>query len=82
MYYQGKYPETPEGKTLESFHLTIRKWVRRSEKPEPVSQVLAGKSYQEVADENDMTGNMRRPPHSFFILRQPLLYFNSLRLFH
>ena len=32
MYYQGKYPKTPEGQSDETFHHTIRKWVRRSEK--------------------------------------------------
>ena len=32
MYYQGKYPETPEGIKTRSFHDLIREWVRRSEK--------------------------------------------------
>ena len=32
MYYQGEYPETPEGVTLESFHQIIRQWARKSER--------------------------------------------------
>ena len=32
MYYQGKYPKTPEGIRTEKFHATIRKWARSSER--------------------------------------------------
>ena len=32
MYRQWEYPETPEWQDLETFHHTIRKWVRRSER--------------------------------------------------
>ncbi len=32
MYYQGEYPETPEGVTLEAFHHIIRQWARKSER--------------------------------------------------
>ena len=32
MYYRGKYPETPEWLSSDSFHHIIRRWVRVSEK--------------------------------------------------
>ena len=32
MYYQGEYPETPEGQKKKRFHDTIKDWVRMSEK--------------------------------------------------
>jgi len=69
MYYEGKYPETPEGISEWRFHKTIRQWVRLEEVHGPtvlqhksqnkvwspedkltvVSQVLAGRTYTEVA---------------------------------
>ncbi|MBQ2084975.1 MAG: transposase, partial [Oscillospiraceae bacterium] len=32
MYYQGKYPETPDGISATHFHDLIREWVRISER--------------------------------------------------
>ena len=32
MYYQGEYPETPEGTSKATFHNQIRTWVRKSER--------------------------------------------------
>ena len=72
MYYEGKYPETPEGISEGRFHKTVRQWVRLKEaqgfdvlrhnhlnkiwtpetKLELISQVIAGKSYREVAIAN------------------------------
>lgn len=69
LYKQGKYPDTPEGISMRSFHTMIRRWVRQvegngedavnhshsnkawtmEEKYLLVSQVLSGKSCQEVA---------------------------------
>ena len=31
MYYQGRYPDTPEGIKKDNFHKTIRQWVRIEE---------------------------------------------------
>ena len=31
MYYEGKYPETPDGVSKNNFHDRIRKWVRKKE---------------------------------------------------
>ena len=78
MYYQGKYPETPEGQKDKAFHHLVRMWVRKSEKgglesvqhkahikqrtPEEklelISQVLAGKSCQSVAEEAGIQGRL------------------------
>lgn len=74
MYYQGCYPETPDGISAWSFHKKVRQWVRLVEaqgfdallhkphnktwSPEKklsiISQVIAGRSYSEVAIENGM----------------------------
>lgn len=51
MYYQGEYPETPEGMKLEIFHKQIREWVRISERSSLESVMHKTNSKQRTAEE-------------------------------
>ena len=53
MYYQGKYPETPDGKSTEDFHHMIREWVRTSERSSPDS-VLHKSRYRKWTPEEKL----------------------------
>jgi len=51
MYYQGKYPETPEGVSKRALHNKIREWVRQSEEGGIGSALRKKHNRQWTADE-------------------------------